>query len=266
MEKRYLLPREVAEATVNSGVVKANLSISRLILLGIFAGIFISFGAYGDIVVMQSLKNIDIGIMKFMGAFVFPVGLMLVVIAGAELFTGNNLMTLALMDGKITLRGLLKNWVFVYIGNFIGSILIVIVIFKAGLLKDRAADLSIAIAKGKLGLTFEVAFLRAVLCNIIVVLAVWMATAAQDIVSKIFACWFPIMLFVLSGYEHSIANMFFIPMGKLLGLSVTWGEIFIKNLIPVTIGNIVGGGLIVPLVYYICYIKPFKEKEKVNIS
>ncbi|MEJ8553503.1 formate/nitrite transporter family protein [Tepidibacter sp. Z1-5] len=264
MEKRYLLPPQVANATIKSGVAKANLPISRIIFLAIFAGMFIGFGAYGDIVIMQTLKNIDVGVMKFFGASVFPIGLMLVVMAGGELFTGNNLMTLALMDKKITLNGLLKNWIFVYIGNFIGSFLLALVIYKTGLLKDAAADLSLGIAKGKVGLTFEVAFYRGILCNILVVLAVWMATAAQDIVSKIFACWFPVMLFVLSGYEHSVANMFFLPMGKLLGLSITWGEIWFNNIIPVTIGNIVGGGIIVPLVYYICYVKPFKEKENVN--
>ncbi len=262
MEKRYLVPAEVAEATIKGGIGKANLPIGRTVLLAIFAGMFIGFGAYGDIVVMQTLKNIDIGLMKFMGACIFPVGLMLVVMAGAELFTGNNLMTLAFMDKKITLKGVLKNWTFVYIGNFIGSVALAFILYRCGLLKDAAADLSIGIAKGKLGLTFEVAFLRGILCNIMVVLAVWMATAAQDVVSKIFACWFPIMLFVLSGYEHSVANMFFIPMAKFLGLSASWGEIFIKNLLPVTLGNIVGGGIVVPVVYYICYILPNRQKEK----
>lgn len=262
MEKRYLVPAEVAEATIKVGIGKANLPILRMMLLGIFSGMFIGFGAYGDIVVMQTLKNIDIGIMKMVGGMIFPVGLMLVVMCGAELFTGNCLMTMALMDKKITLSNMLKNWVFVYIGNFIGSVLLVWVIYKTGLLKDAAAEMSVGIGKSKLALPFDVAFLRAILCNIIVVLAVWMATAAQDVVSKIFACWFPIMLFVLSGYEHSVANMFFLPMAKFLGLSASWGEIIINNLIPVTLGNIVGGGIIIPVVYYICYIAPNRQAEK----
>lgn len=262
MEKRYLTPKEVAQATIKSGVAKANLKSSHMLILGAFAGMFIGFGAYGDIVIMQTLKNIDVGLMKFFGALVFPVGLMLVVMAGAELFTGNNLMTLAVMDKKITLKQLLKNWVIVYIGNFIGSLLLVFVLLKANLFSESATNLSINIAKAKMSLPFEVLFLRAILCNIIVVLAVWMATAAQDIISKIFACWFPIMLFVLSGYEHSIANMFFIPMGKVLGLSTSWIHIFTMNLIPVTLGNIVGGALIVPIAYYICYVKNNKEKSK----
>ncbi|WFD10820.1 formate/nitrite transporter family protein [Tepidibacter hydrothermalis] len=262
MEKRYLTPKEVAQATIKSGIAKANLKLCHMLILGIFAGMFIAFGAYGDIVIMQTLKNIDVGLMKFFGALVFPIGLMLVVMAGAELFTGNNLMTLAFMDKKITLKQLMTNWIVVYIGNFIGSLFLVFVLFKANLFSESATTLSVNIAKAKISLPFGVLFLRAILCNIIVVLAVWMATAAQDIVSKIFACWFPIMLFVLSGYEHSVANMFFIPMGKALGLSVSWIDIFTVNLIPVTLGNIVGGGLIVPIAYYICYVKNNKEKVK----
>ncbi|WP_099188454.1 formate/nitrite transporter family protein [Tepidibacter mesophilus] len=262
MEKRYLTPKEVAQATIKSGIAKANLKSSNMLILGILSGIFISFGAYGDIIIMQTLKSIDVGLMKFFGALVFPVGLMLVVMCGAELFTGNCLMTLAMMDKKITLKQVLKNWGIVYIGNFIGSIFLVLVLLKANLFSESATTLSINIAKAKMSLSFEVLFLRAILCNIIVVLAVWMATAAQDVVSKIFACWFPIMLFVLSGYEHSIANMFFIPMGKALGLSVSWVDIFTVNLIPVTLGNIVGGGLIVPIAYYICYVKTNKERAK----
>ncbi|CAH2214848.1 formate/nitrite transporter family protein [Tepidibacter aestuarii] len=262
MEKRYLTPKEVAQATIKSGVAKANLKSSHMLILGVFAGMFIGFGAYGDIIIMQTLKNIDVGLMKFFGALVFPVGLMLVVMAGAELFTGNNLMTLAVMDKKITLKQMLKNWVLVYTGNFIGSVLLVFVLLKANLFSESAANLSISIAKAKMSLPMGVLFLRAILCNVIVVLSVWMATAAQDVVSKIFACWFPIMLFVLSGYEHSIANMFFIPMGKAFGLSMSWIDIFTVNLLPVTLGNIVGGGLIVPIAYYICYVKKSKEEAK----
>lgn len=261
MEKRYLVPAEVAEATIKVGIGKANLPILTMVLLGIFSGMFIGFGAYGDIVVMQTLKNIDVGLMKMVGGMIFPVGLMLVVMCGAELFTGNCLMTMALMDKKITLKDMLTNWIVVYIANFIGSVLLAWFIFKTGLLKDAAAEMSMGIGKAKLGLTFEVAFMRAILCNTIVVLAVWMATAAQDVVSKIFACWFPIMLFVLSGYEHSVANMFFLPMAKFLGLSTSWGEIIVNNLIPVTLGNIVGGAIVVPVVYYICYIAPKRQAE-----
>ncbi|WP_202709326.1 formate/nitrite transporter family protein [Sporosalibacterium faouarense] len=259
MEKRYLAPSEVAEYTIIAGETKAKLSIVRTLLLAIMAGIFIGLGAYGDIIVMQSLSNIDIGLMKFLGAFVFPVGLMLVVIAGAELFTGNNLMTLALASKKITLKQLLRNWFLVYLGNFIGSIILAWSISYSNLLQENALNLAIKISESKLSLTFGEAFIRAILCNFIVVLAVWMGTAARDITSRILATWFPIMLFVLSGYEHSIANMFFLSLGKFSGITNSWLEIWYNNLIPVTLGNIVGGAIIVPGVYYITYILPAKK-------
>ncbi|MTI49822.1 formate/nitrite transporter family protein [Sporosalibacterium faouarense] len=264
MDKRILSPSEVARATIKGGIKKANLSTLQMILLGIFAGVFIGFGAHADITVIQTLGGIDIGIAKFLGAAVFPVGLMLVLMAGAELFTGNNLMTLALMDRKITFNKMMKNWVIVYIGNFIGSILLAIILVKTGLYKSDAAitTKAIGIAEAKVALPFGEAFLRAILCNTIVVLAVWFATAARDIIGKIFAIWFPIMLFVLSGFEHSVANMFFISLGKMLGGNFTWMQMWISNIIPVTLGNVLGGAVIVPVVYYLAYVKPSGDKNK----
>ncbi|MGF7058175.1 formate/nitrite transporter family protein [Brassicibacter mesophilus] len=261
MEKRYLSPSEVANATINAGITKAKLSITRILLLGIFAGIFIGLGAFGDIVVMQTLKGIDIGVMKLIGASVFPVGLMLVVIAGAELFTGNCLMTMAIMDKKITLGEMLKNWFFVYLGNFIGAVLLAFIILKAELLQGHVLEMAASIGTAKLSLSFQAAFLRGILCNIVVVLAVWLGAAALDVVSRLLAIWFPIMLFVLSGYEHSIANMFFIPLAKFAGVNVPWLSIWTDNLIPVTLGNIVGGAIIVPVVYYIVYVLPAKNSD-----
>lgn len=261
MKKRYLAPSEVAKYTINAAITKSNLSITRIILLGILAGVFIGFGAFGDIVVMQTLINIDVGVMKLLGAFVFPVGLMLVVIAGAELFTGNNLMTLALFNKNITIKSLIRNWFFVYLGNFIGSIILVIALVYSGIVSESSKELALSIGTSKLSLSFFSALIRGILCNIIVASAVWMGAAAQDIISRIFAIWFPIMLFVLSGFEHSIANMFFIPFAKYLGLNTTWSDIWIKNLIPVTLGNIIGGAIILPGIYYIVYILPAKKSS-----
>jgi len=132
-----------------------------------------------------------------------------------------------------------------------------IVIANSGLMApgSPAAELAIGIAKNKVAIAFVPAIIRGILCNIIVVLAVWMATGARDVIGKIFACWFPIMLFVLSGYEHSVANMYFIPLGMFLGAPVTWGQIWLNNLLPVTIGNLIGGALIVPFFYYVAYMK-----------
>lgn len=259
MDKRFLTPGEVASATVNVGIKKAGLSTKSCLLLGILAGIFIGFGGLGNILFGQTISNIDPGLGRFVGAMVFPVGLMLVVVCGAELFTGNNLMTLAVIDKKITASQMFRNWTLVYFANFIGSILLALVVFYSGTLSGEAANKAIAIAESKVALEVLPMFLRGIMCNIIVVLAVWMATASQDIVSKIFACWFPIMLFVLCGFEHSVANMFFIPMGMLLGAKVSIAGL-VLNLVVVTIGNIVGGGIIIPYMYHNCYLKTDKLK------
>lgn len=255
MEKRMLVPKEIAEATIATGIVKSKLTILQMLVLSIFAGAFISFGAHGAIVISQTLASIDAGLAKFAFAATFPVGLMMVVICGAELFTGNTLMTLGVLDGKCSFSCVLKNWITVYLGNFIGSILVVIMIYYSGLMTGHVAEKAVAIAAAKTAIPLGPILIRGILCNIIVVLAVWMATGAKDVISKLFACWFPITLFVLSGYEHSIANMYFIPLGKLLGANVTWGQMWINNIIPVTIGNLIGGAVIVPLVYYLAYIR-----------
>lgn len=265
MDKKMLVPNEIAEVMVKVGISKAKLSTRSTIWLGILAGIFISFGGLGNILITQTLGGIDTGLARFSGAIVFPVGLMLVVMCGAELFTGNNLMTLAVMEKKITMKQMFRNWGLVYVANFIGSIFLVLLVYYSGTISGDAATKAISVAEAKVNLTITEAFLRAILCNIIVVLAVWMAAGAQDVAAKIFACWFPIMLFVLCGFEHSVANMFAIPMGMMLGAQVTIGGL-ITNLIFVTLGNIVGGGIIVPFIYHTVYLKKDKEKSKKAIA
>ena len=260
MDKRMLTPGEVASTIVSVNTKRAGFSTKTCILLGILAGIFIGLGGLGNIVVSQTLGGIDPGLAKFAGGVVFPVGLMLVVICGAELFTGNNLMTLAVMEKKITMGQVFRNWGLVYVANFIGALILVIVVFYSDTLAKEAATKAISIAEAKVGLTFLQAFLKGILCNMIVVLAVWMATAGQDIISKIFACWFPIMLFVLCGFEHSVANMFFIPMGMILGAQVSIGS-FISSFFAVTLGNIVGGAIIIPWMYHNSYLNVNKIKS-----
>lgn len=264
MDKKFLTPEEIAKATINSSIKKANLSIKSCIILGILAGFFIGLGGLANIIISQSIGTFDVGVAKFLGAMVFPVGLMLVVICGAELFTGNNLMSLAVMDKKITIGKMFRNWGLVWCANFIGSLALVFLIYYSNSLTLDAATKAIAIGEAKASLPFIDAFLRGILCNIVVVLAVWFATAAQDIISKIFSCWFPIMLFVLCGFEHSIANMFFIPMGMILGGNISIQNC-ISNILVVTLGNIVGGALIVPFMYYNCYIKN-NNKSVVNTT
>ena len=249
-------PAEIADIWINNGIKKANLPIGKMIVLGICAGMFIGFGA--DVFILATSAGGDAFqgmIAKFIGAALFPVGLMMVILCGAELFTGNNLLTLALMDKKITAGSMLKNWVVVYIGNLIGSLLIAFLLAKSGLMADAAGERAMAIAASKTSIPFGAAVIRGVACNILVVLACWMQAGAKDLIGKIFAIWFPIMMFVFAGFEHSVANMTYIPLGIFLGADVSWGAFFIANLLPVTIGNIIGGALVVPCAYYYAYKK-----------
>ena len=265
MNNGFLSPKEIANAVVEGNVTRSKLKTIPCILLGIMAGVFIAFGGLANIIVSQTLGAVDIGLAKFMGAAVFPVGLMFVVMCGAELFTGNNLMALAVIEKKISINKMFRNWTLVYVANFIGSILLVLAVYYGGVLSGPAAEKAMAIASSKISIPLSEMVIRGILCNMIVVLAVWMATGAKDIISKIFACWFPIMLFVVCGFEHSIANMFFIPMGMILGADITMVQLFI-NLIPVTIGNIIGGAIIIPFVYHKIYLnKDNTNKEKSKI-
>lgn len=263
MSKAFLTPGEIAESTIATGVKKANRSTVSMLILGIFAGLYIGFGAHADITIMQTFSKIDVGLAKFLGAAVFPVGLILVIVAGAELFTGNCLMTMALADKKIRFKQLLRNWVFVYLGNFIGSVILAIALVAAGSYSAGSpmTETAFSIATGKMGASVAQIIIKATFCNILVCLAVWMAYGAKDITSKIIAIWFPVMTFVMVGFEHSIANMFFLPLAKFAGFEVTWAEMFLHNIIPATIGNIIGGAIIVSLLYYQVYILPSRRSE-----
>ncbi|MBR2674189.1 MAG: formate/nitrite transporter family protein [Mogibacterium sp.] len=249
-------PFEISDIWINNGVKKANLPIGKMLVLAIMAGVFIGLGA--DVFVLATSAAGDafqamIG--KLIGAALFPVGLMLVILCGGELFTGNNLLTLALMDKKISAGHMLRNWGVVYIGNMIGSVVLAFMLARSGLFADAAAERAIAIAAAKTSITFMPALIRGILCNFIVVLACWMQAGAKDMTGKIFAIWFPIMLFVFAGFEHSVANMTYIPLGIFLGADIGWVAFFIANLVPVTIGNIIGGAAFVPIAYYYAYKK-----------
>lgn len=263
MEKMFLAPGEIANSWIEIGKKKANLPILKMIMLGIFAGVFIGFGSHADIIIMQTMgRTVDVGFAKFMGAAVFPVGIIFVVVAGAELFTGNCLIAVSVLSKEEKMKNMLKNWTFVYIGNFIGSIALAYMLANSGLYGVDAAAKAIAIAEGKANMAMSPAIIRGIMCNIMVVLAVWMQSGAKDITSKVFTLWFPVMAFVLSGFEHSIANMYFIPLGKFLGANLTWAQMWINNIIPVTIGNIIGGAVIVPLVYWYVYVYDSQNSKK----
>ena len=239
----FLSPSEIAEFTVNIGIKKANLSFLKQFLLGILAGAFIAFGA-------QAANIVSLNGSKFLAGLIFPTGLILVLIAGAELFTGNCLMVMSLFERKISLLSLLRSWFTVYIGNLAGGILIAFLISRSGLFNNEALR------------EFTVKFVLGVLCNWLVCLAVWISFAAKDVSGKILAIFFPIWLFITSGFEHSVANMYYIPAGIFLEIqteNLTWSSMFFNNLLPVTLGNIVGGAVFVGFVYYLIY--RFKIKE-----
>lgn len=259
---------EILEKVSDSGIAKAEGKTLRLLIWALLAGAYIAFGAQASQMVSFNLlaDPSSLGVGRLVSAAVFPVGLMMVVLCGAELFTGNCLMIIGVLDRKIRISGMLRNWVLVYLGNFLGALLVVALMKSTGLWETGSGLLGASViktAQDKVQLSFGQAFVRGILCNWLVCLAVWMSTGARETVSKIFAIWFCIGLFVISGFEHSIANMYFIPAGiaaaadsglaQLAGCDVsvlTVGNFLIKNLLPVTLGNILGGGLFVGMVYW----------------
>jgi len=252
-------PKETVKAVDAAGCAKASLSWSQLLVLGFLAGAFIAFGGLLAIVVgggVPALKSANPGLQKLIFGGVFPVGLILVVIAGAELFTGNTACCIpAVLSGKIRWSACARNWGLSYVGNFLGSLFVAFFLaYLTGLLAEPPwLDTTVSIAQAKVSQGFWQLFFKGVGCNWLVCLAVWLAIASDDVISKIWAIWFPIMAFVALGFEHSIANMFFIPVGIFYGADVTWHQFLVVNLIPVTLGNIVGGSFFVGVIYWYVY-------------
>ncbi|MBI4823927.1 MAG: formate/nitrite transporter family protein [Nitrospirae bacterium] len=257
-------PGEIAEKVESVGVTKARLPVLSVVMLGVLAGAFISLGAMFSTLVVSD-KSLGFAISRVLGGVTFSLGLVLVVIAGAELFTGNNLLVMAWVSRRISTVELIKNWLIVFIANFIGSIGIVLFVILSGYWKmsgGAVGEEALSIAAYKVTLSFGEAFFNGVLCNLLVCLAIWLTLAGRSVMDKILAIIFPISAFVAAGFEHCVANMYFIPLGILLykwGLvtpqgieNLSWAG-FIHNLIPVTAGNIIGGSVFVALVYYVIY-------------
>jgi formate/nitrite transporter len=271
-------PKTIAETVAQKvGVGKTTSPWLSVLVLGILAGAYIGFGGMLATTVSFDMAGyLGVGFTKFMTGAVFSLGLMLVIIAGAELFTGNNLMISSAIAREITFGRMLERWGLVYAANFIGSILIALLFVFSGLwhLSDGALGAAaVKIAYGKVNLPFIQALLRGVGCNWLVCLAVWMALAARQTIGKIFAIFFPIMGFVALGFEHSVANMYFIPTGILLRLfggvaapvgvapeSLSWLTFLYRNLLPVTIGNIIGGVVFVGMSYWSAYLRGSAQK------
>jgi len=248
-------PGEIAQRVETAGVAKAKLATIPTLVLAILAGAFIAFGAMLYMVVTTN-SGLGFGPGRLLGGVAFSLGLILVLVGGAELFTGNNLIVFAWADRKITSLALLRNWLLVYLGNFIGATAMVAMAQLAGL-HDLAGGAvgatAIAIAEGKLALTPLEAFSRGILCNVLVCLAVWLCFAAHSVVSKILAIVFPIAGFVALGFEHSVANMYMVPAGWLAGSDLVGLPGYVENLAVVTAGNIIGGGVLVAGIYWLVY-------------
>jgi len=275
-------PKTIAETVAQKvGVGKTTSPWLSVLILGLLAGAYIGFGGMlATTVTFDMASHLGVGFTRFMNGAVFSLGLMLVVIAGAELFTGNNLMISSVVAGQITFGSMLKRWLLVYVANFVGSVMLALLFAYSGLgkLSDGALGAAaVRIAYAKVNLPFLQALIRGILCNWLVCLAVWMALAAQQTIGKIFAIFFPIMGFVAMGFEHSVANMYFVPVGLFLkegvaapaGVapeSLTWLLFLWKNLVPVTIGNIIGGAVFVGMGYWSAYLRPTDKASRGGTS
>lgn len=266
---------EVIEQNIQTGIKKTNLTTKKLILLGIAAGFFIGIGAEASSLAMHGISNV--GLARTVAGAVFPIGLMLIVLLGGELFTGNCLISMAVYDKKAKLKGMIRNLTIVYISNFIGAALMAWMINNCGQLNfsdGGAGAFTIKVALGKVGIDPMQAIISGILCNVLVCLAIFMAATAKDVAGKCIAIFFPIFVFVISGFEHCVANMYYIPAGifaahnplyvakatELYGITaeqlsgLNFGTMF-SNLVPVTIGNVIGGMVFVGLLYWYLYRK-----------
>lgn len=272
-----LLPAQMADKAVQVGVKKAQADALSLFVLGILAGAFIALGAvFATTVSAGAAGELPFGIIKLVTGLAFTLGLILVIVGGAELFTGNNLITMAYASGKVSLSQLLRNWGIVYAGNFVGSVATAVIVFlgKQYMQGGGAVGLNaLNIGEAKTNLDFVQAVALGIMCNALVCMAVWLCFSARSATDKILAIIPPIAAFVAAGFEHSVANMYFIPVALLIkneGDSsfftminkvpedfshLTWGNFFIDNLLPVTIGNIIGGAVMVGLVYWFIYLR-----------
>jgi formate transporter FocA len=258
------------------GVKKAHLPAISMFVLAVLAGAFIALGAIFATTVSAGAAGLPYGVARLLAGVVFSLGLILVIVGGAELFTGNNLIVMAWASGKVSTRLLAQNWLLVYLGNFVGSVATAVLVFASGQYafgQGSVGAAALATANAKVGLGFAQAVALGILCNALVCLAVWLTFSARTTTDRILAIVPPITAFVAAGFEHSIANMYFIPVALLIkgGApasfwtaigktaadygSLTWGNFFLKNLLPVTLGNIIGGAVLVGAVYWFVYLR-----------
>lgn len=256
-------PLEIAQNYVEIGIHKVRLSAFKMLVLGFFAGVFIGFAGIASTVGSAAVENMSLS--RLVSACLFPAGMAMVLVAGSELFTGNNLIIIALLEKKINLGQMLKNWFFVFLGNFIGAAFVALMVVYGhtpDLLGGRLADSIVNAALHRVNLTFMDSVIRGILCNILVCIAVWAAFASKTVSGKLLMSFWPVMLFVLCGFEHSIADIYFCMAGiftakeyEIAAQGLTMGSFLLKNLLPVTLGNIVGGAGIVGTGYWLMYLR-----------
>jgi formate transporter len=271
-----LLPQEMAKKAELAGINKVALSFLSLFALAILAGAFIGLGAMFATTTAAGVSTLPYGVVRLLIGLAFCLGLILVVVAGAELFTGNNLIVMAWANHKISIWSLFRNWLIVYMGNFVGSFGTAMLVFFGKQYTNgggSVGEAALRIAVGKVDLGFTQALSLGILCNTLVCLAIWLTYSARSVTDKILAIIFPISAFVASGFEHSVANMYFIPyallikafdpafvLAKEIDLSgLTLESFLLKNLFPVTLGNIIGGAILVAIMYWFIYLRNNKD-------
>ncbi len=277
-----LLPGEIARKAETIGANKALMDFASLMVLAVLAGAFIGLGAMFATTVMAGAEDmLPFGVSRLIAGLVFCLGLILVVVGGAELFTGNTLMVMALAARKITLSEMLRAWTIVYMGNFVGAFGTAVLVLLSGQYQTGSgsvATVALSLAMAKATLPFDQALFLGVLCNVLVCLAVWLSLGARSTSDKVLAILFPVSAFVAAGFEHSVANMYLIPLGLLIKAwapSSLWAQIAIQpgdlagltwsglfwNLLPVTLGNVIGGGVLVGAVYWFVYLRGGREER-----
>lgn len=275
-------PLEIARNFVEIGIHKVKLSAWKMLILGFFAGMFIGFAGIASTTASATIASASVA--RLVSACVFPAGMAMVLVAGSELFTGNNLIIISALQKKTTVAGMLKNWFFVFLGNFIGAGFVAVMVVYShvpDLYNGLLAQKVVAAAMSRINQSFSEAFMRGVLCNILVCIAVWAAFAAKRVSGKLLMSFWPVMLFVLCGFEHSIADIYFgiagIAAAGEYGIAaegLNFVSFLLKNLLPVTLGNIVGGAGIVGIGYWLVYLRhtPLSqmtieaEQEEIDIA
>jgi formate transporter len=276
-----LVPADVARKAETVGVAKATAPVIKLFVLGILAGAFIALGAIFATTITAG-GELGFGVSRLLGGLVFSLGLILVVVAGAELFTGNNLIVMAVASGQVSLAQLLRNWGIVYIGNFVGAVSTALIVMASEQYLQGGGAVGarmLAIGAAKTQLDFVPAVALGILCNVLVCLAVWLCMSARSATDKVLVIIFPITAFVAAGFEHCVANMYFVPKALFVKAwasdefwqsiaankadfdHLTWASFLSNNLLPVTLGNIIGGSVLVGLVYWFVYLRNREQSE-----